>query len=209
MGGDARQACRAPGHDDRPDLRTRAGQDQRDVRDVGAHERGYASGFDQVVGHHDDRRTGFHRLIRCAEPFAAGALGAGLREGVEQRLRVRDREPGRDLHPQLRRRGRGDPQSRGDAPEERRGGALRRTERDRHRIQCAVRDAALELRDQTLLPACGLLDHRDGVRTELQCGCGAPQRRVSRVQSEQHGPILQDRTRARRVLHRPLRGMLP
>ena len=69
MLGDAEEARRRPGTDERPDLDPAAAEDDRQMRDVATEKQRCASRVHDVVGEHDDR----HRVRIKGTPYGLEA----------------------------------------------------------------------------------------------------------------------------------------
>ncbi|GAA3211434.1 hypothetical protein GCM10017690_22750 [Microbacterium terregens] len=196
MRGDARQARSAPGDDERPHLSAGTGEDQRHVGDIRPHQHRRAPGLHEVMGEHDDRRSGRDGFVRRAEPGDPVDVDPGGFEGTRDGLGRFAGPVVRRLHSDAATRRRGPEQRAFDAPHERVSGALGRAERDGDGLERGLGNAVLQLANQPLLPRFRVLDHGHRIQPELQGGRRAPQRRKARVQS-QHAPILGCSCRAR------------
>jgi hypothetical protein len=74
---DARKACSAAGSHIGTDLGARAGEDDREVRDVAGHEQRDSTGMDEVLCEGDDRSGPRHILARSLAPRLHGDPQAG------------------------------------------------------------------------------------------------------------------------------------
>ena len=158
------------------------------MRDVRPHEPGDGAGCDQSV-HDEDHGDG---LRVCA----ADRIEAVRRVDVEARRGQSRADPIAVVLGDVRRAvqhdaagGRGiRRQGAADAGEQPGGGGgVRSAEGLREGDERAVRDAALELPEDALLPRLRIVEDRDRLRAELERGVGPPHRRERRVES-QHAP---------------------
>jgi hypothetical protein len=190
MRGDAGEAGGHARYDERSDVGSNAGEGHGKMRYVIRHEPRRRGGQDHVRGdEHDRGELGMRRRGRRERECDVDVEPCGgepARDGVETRLRHgvcrADRHQARVAG--LRSECRSD-----RAEESRRLDIGRRTQRLGERPEGAVGDAALQFAHDPELPRRRVGDARDGFRSELQDGRGAPHRGMGGVDA-QHGSIL-------------------
>jgi hypothetical protein len=168
------------------------------VRDVRPHEPRDGAGCDQPV--HDEHHGRGIRVRTADRIEAVRRVDVEARRGKSRADRIamvlghvrravqHDAAGGRGI----RRQGTADARKEPGG-----GGGVRSAEGLREGDERAVRDAALELPQDALLPRLRILEDRDRLRAELERGVGPPHRRKRGVES-QHAPD----PSARAVVHR-------
>ncbi|GAA2012184.1 hypothetical protein GCM10009739_25710 [Microbacterium ulmi] len=201
MRGDTGEARRPSWTDERAELDRVAREHDGQVHGVSRHQRGGAPRLDEMVREHHDRSVvGIVRpsdVEPCLAPDVEAGVGHGLRERVgrgcrEPVGRLHDDAPSAPCARHLERAG--DPLH---EPLARPGGSA---EGRRDGFERGIRDALLELADEPLLPRLGLDHDRDGIDAELERRRGAPERRMSGVESR-HAPIMEPPRAVGRVVH--------